>query len=338
MIDSVLMLRSWSGDFVVLVIFLIAGYFGFGRSFRISLFQFLIQLLSIVLTYFIATTLTTKAIQYVPSQLTLDLVIPDSLFYLVQPHEDIIIPLIIFIIIYLLVFVVIKSFLYVFGRNYEWDQYFFKKLHLNAYVENGMSASFTILNAYTYVMVLLVILGFPLFNLVSKQSLSAYLLKNIPFVSPYVEQFYTPYEVFNQAVMAYEGKTHLIFDGSTMDLAVIEQLIQSNPSQRMALQDTYKFLIPYLATSRNYLSQFSSERVGADEMKAYLTKMNRYLDNQVITLEIFNSYYEELINNKTYDKLIEDEVITDEALTILVNSGTLNDSNLKKFKEYLALD
>ena len=41
--------------------------------------------------------------------------------------------------------------------------------------------------------------------------------------------------------------------------------------------------------------------------------MKTYIDHNVITLEIFNSYYKELIRNGTYDRLIEDEVISDEA-------------------------
>jgi hypothetical protein len=39
-----------------------------------------------------------------------------------------------------------------------------------------------------------------------------------------------------------------------------------------------------------------------------------------------------LIRNGTYDRLIEDEVISDEALKTLINSGMLNDDNLKKLK------
>ena len=73
-------------------------------------------------------------------------------------------------------------------------------------------------------------------------------------------------------------------------------------------------------------------------MKEYLANTQEYLNNQTITLEIFNSYYEELIKNKTYDRLVKDEVINDDALTALVESGFLNDTNLKKIKEYIALD
>ena len=66
--------------------------------------------------------------------------------------------------------------------------------------------------------------------------------------------------------------------------------------------------------------------------------MQSYIEKDVITLEIFNSYYKELIQNETCGRLIEDEVISDKALKTLINSNMLNDVNLKKIKEYKTLD
>ena len=67
-------------------------------------------------------------------------------------------------------------------------------------------------------------------------------------------------------------------------------------------------------------------------MKEYLANTQEYLNNQAITLEIFNSYYKELIRNQTYDRLIQDKVISDEAIKTLINSDMLNEDNLKKIK------
>lgn len=118
----------------------------------------------------------------------------------------------------------------------------------------------------------------------------------------------------------------------------MEEMIQKDPSRKNSLQDAYEYLIPYIATTSGYLANFSNNKIGINEMKEYLANTQEYLNNQTITLEIFNSYYEELIKNKTYDRLVKDEVINDDALTALVESGFLNDTNLKKIKEYIALD
>ena len=67
-------------------------------------------------------------------------------------------------------------------------------------------------------------------------------------------------------------------------------------------------------------------------MADYLNSVKMYIDNDVITLEIFNSYYKELIRNQTYDRLIQDKVISDEAIKTLINSDMLNEDNLKKIK------
>ncbi|MBQ1786731.1 MAG: hypothetical protein II005_08410, partial [Turicibacter sp.] len=64
----------------------------------------------------------------------------------------------------------------------------------------------------------------------------------------------------------------------------------------------------------------------------YLNNVKMYIDNDVITLEIFNSYYKELIRNQTYDRLVKDKVISVDAIKTLINSDMLNEDNLKKIK------
>lgn len=338
MIESIVMLRQWSGDLIVLLVFFIAGYIGYKYSFRFSLLQLILQLISIIMTYFIAAFLTTKVIQMIGEKINIGLIIPDRLFYLVQPHEEMVIPLIIFVMIYMFVFVIIKSILYVFGRNYEWDGILFKKMRLNQKFEASLSSGFTILHAYTYLIIVLIIIGFPLFNLVGKFSISSFLLKTVPVFSHEIQAFYDPYETLNQALQTYGDETHLIFNGTTVNLKVMDEMIQENPSRKKVLQDAYNYLIPYIATTSGYLANFSNNKIEIDEMNEYLANTRKYLKNETITLEILNYYYEELIKNKTYDRLVEDEVITDDALTALVESGFLNDANLKKFKEYITLD
>ena len=123
-----------------------------------------------------------------------------------------------------------------------------------------------------------------------------------------------------------------LFANNKVNLDQLEQFIKKHPNQRQEIQVAFKEFLPFMATTSTYLSFFPDNKIDADEMEAYLTSMKTYIDHNVITLEIFNSYYKELIRNGTYDRLIEDEVISDEALKTLINSGMLNDDNLKKLK------
>ena len=117
-----------------------------------------------------------------------------------------------------------------------------------------------------------------------------------------------------------------------------EELIKLEPEKvewYSGLADTYMEIEQYGEYKKmceQMITLFPDNKIDEDEMAEYLNSVKNYIDNDVITLEIFNSYYKELIRNGTYDRLIEDEVISDEALKTLINSGMLNDDNLKKLK------
>lgn len=331
-------LNGYSIDLILLCVFLLAGYLGYKRSYRFSLIQLILQLVSIFVTYFISSLLMTKATAFIPESITIELFVPDSLYYLVQPHKDDIIPFILFIIIYVFVFVIVKGILYVFSRSYEWDQLAFKQMILNRTVGTIVSVVSTILNAYTYVLVFLIFVAFPLFGLVGEKSFSHLLLKTNPIIAPVVNYIYLPYSDLYKALEIYGEEADEIFDGTRIYLDKMAQIIENDPNQRKLLQEAYQNLIPYIATLSGYLKEFSTNKIEIEDMELYLEKMKRYIEDQVLTLENFNSYYNELLNNKIYDRLIKDEAVTNEALTLLVNSGLLDDANLKKIKEYIRLD
>lgn len=336
--EAMSFLKGYSIDLIVLCVFLLAGYIGYKRLYRVSLIQLILQLVSILVTYFIATFLMTKAIGFIPDSINIELLVPDSLYYLVQPHKDDIIPFILFIIIYVFVFVVVKSILYVFSRNYEWDQVLFKKMILNQTVGTIVSVVSTILNAYTYVLVFLIVVSFPLFGLVGEKSFSHLLLKTNPIVSPLIDYIYLPYNGLYKALEIYGEEADEVFDGTRIYLDKMAQIIEKDPSRRNSLQEAYRSLIPYIATLSGYLKEFSTNKIESEQMELYLDNMKGYIEDRVLTLENFNYYYNELLNNKIYDRLIKDEAITNEAITLLVNSNLLDDANLKKIKEYIRLD
>ena len=319
-------------DLIIFIVFCIASIVGYQRSYRISLVNLVIHLFSIFLSALVAGALVNKVVSYLPKKLKVSLFVPDSFYYLIEPYEENIIPFIVFFILFVVAFVIIKSVVYVFSVNYEWHQYFFPSAKFNRIGDGLLSVLLSILNAYTYVIVIVIILAFPLFDFVKPYSLSNLLLKVNPYVSHLVEEFYQPYEDVKKSIDLFGDELDNLFANNKVNLDQLEQFIKKHPNQQQEIQVAFKEFLPFMATTSAYLSFFPDNKIDADEMEAYLTSMKTYIDHNVITLEIFNSYYKELIRNGTYDRLIEDEVISDEALKTLINSGMLNDDNLKKLK------
>lgn len=319
-------------DLIIFIVFCVAAIIGYQRSYRISLVNLVIQLSSIFLSALVAGALVNKVVSYIPKKLKVSSFVPDSFYYLIEPYEENIIPFIVFFILFVVVFVIIKSVVYVFSVNYEWHQYFFPSAKFNRIGDGLLSVLLSVLNAYTYVIVIVIILAFPLFDFVRPYSLSNLLLKVNPYVSHLVEEFYQPYEDVKKSIDLFGDELDNLFANNKVNLDQLEQFIKKHPNQRQEIQVAFKEFLPFMATTSTYLSFFPDNKIDADEMEAYLTSMKTYINHNVITLEIFNSYYKELIRNGTYDRLIEDEVISDEALKTLINSGMLNDDNLKKLK------
>ncbi|MBP3907504.1 MAG: hypothetical protein J6D33_01070, partial [Turicibacter sp.] len=315
-------------DLIIFIVFCVAAIIGYQRSYRISLVNLVIQLFSIFLSALVAGALVNKVVSYIPKKLKVSSFVPDSFYYLIEPYEENIIPFIVFFILFVVVFVIIKSVVYVFSVNYEWHQYFFPSAKFNRIGDGLLSVLLSVLNAYTYVIVIVIILAFPLFDFVRPYSLSNLLLKVNPYVSHLVEEFYQPYEDVKKSIDLFGDELDNLFANNKVNLDQLEQFIKKHPNQRQEIQVAFKEFLPFMATTSTYLSFFPDNKIDADEMEAYLTSMKTYINHNVITLEIFNSYYKELIRNGTYDRLIEDEVISDEALKTLINSGMLNDDNL----------
>lgn len=325
-------------DILILSIFCLAAYIGYQRSYRLSLINLIIQLVTIILSGLISRGLVYKVVAYIPKRITLSSLIPDNFYYLVEPYETSLIPFILFCILFVSFFVVIKSILYVFSVNYEWYRYVFPSAKFNRLGDRLFSMFLSILNMYTYMIIVLIMIVFPLFNLVKPYSVSNLLLKVNPYISHMVADLYEPYEGLQESIVYFGEDIESIFHHNKVDLSQLEDFIEKNPNERKKIHSAFEEFIPFIATTSGFLSFFPDNQISEKEMKDYLTKMQAYIEKDVMTLEIFNSYYKELIQNGTCGRLIEDEVISDKALKTLINSDMLNDVNLKKIKEYKTLD
>ena len=325
-------------DVLILSMFCIAAYIGYQRSYRLSLINLVIQLVTIILSGLISRGLVYKVVAYIPKSISLSSLIPDNFYYLVEPYETSLIPFIIFCFFFIFFFVIIKSILYVFSVNYEWYRYFFPSAKFNRFGDRLFSMFLSILNMYTYMIIVLIIIAFPLFDLVKPYSISNLLLKVNPYISHVVSDLYEPYKGLQESIVYFGDDLESIFYNNKVDLSQLEQFIEKHPNERKKIHSAFEEFIPFIATTSGFLSFFPDNQISEKEMKDYLTKMQSYIEKDVITLEIFNSYYKELIQNETCGRLIEDEVISDKALKTLINSDMLNDVNLKKIKEYKTLD
>lgn len=83
-------------DVLILSMFCIAAYIGYQRSYRLSLINLVIQLVTIILSGLISRGLVYKVVAYIPKSISLSSLIPDNFYYLVEPYETSLIPFIIF--------------------------------------------------------------------------------------------------------------------------------------------------------------------------------------------------------------------------------------------------
>lgn len=320
-------------DAVVLSFFGIAAYRGYHQSYRISLTHLLIQLTTITLSFVTAWGLVNQLLRYIPKSMSLSRFIPDRFYYLVEPYECYLIPFILFCLLFIIFFIIIKSILYVFSVNYGWHQYAFKSVKFDRLGDQCFSIFLSVLNMYTYMIVILIIIAFPLFNLVKPYSISNLLLKVNPVISSIVSGFYEPYQQLQDSILYFEDDFDLIFYHNQVDFDQLEIFMKKHPNEPEKVHHAFNDLIPFIATTSGFLSFFPDNQISEKEMSDYLTNIEAYIEKDVITLEIFNFYYKELIQNGSYDRLIEEEVISDKALQTLINSDMLNDGNLKN-KEY----
>lgn len=318
-------------DLMIWVVFFIVAYIGYQHSYRKSFVSLTIQILSILISAFTANVLLNKVLFYIPS-INIFSFIPDNFYYLIEPYEDLMIQLTLFLVLFLMMFIIVKSTLYVFSMNYEWERYIFPNAKFNRLGDGLLSILMSLLNAYSYVLVVLIIMACPLLNLVKPYSFTNVLLHVNPYISSVVDEFYEPYNNLKQGMDLFGDEWNTIFVNNRVDFGQLESFIDKNSDQRKKIHQACETFIPFIATTSGFMNFFPDNKIDEDEMAEYLNSVKNYIDNDVITLEIFNSYYKELIRNQTYDRLIQDKVISDEAIKTLINSDMLNEDNLKKIK------
>lgn len=325
-------LKSLILDLVIIGVFYLVVSKYYKRSYRINLLHLLIQLASIILAGGFSFGLTTMLMNRYFSTFDFSSWIPESFDYVLQPYEKQVFPFIIFMILFILLFALFKSLLYVFSVNYQWENYLCVQIKFNRKEDHILSGCLSALHAYTYLLVIVFILSFPLFGIVQKYSVSQLLLHINPVIGAFVDDLSEPYYKVQKGMRLFGDEMELLYANNEVDFEYLKEYIDQEPAKRVKIQSSFEMITPLFATPTAYLKFFDYETIDKISMSKHLRQMKRYIDEDVLTLEIFNSYYKELLCNGTYGKLIEDQIINDEALQLLMQSPLLNDDNLKKMK------
>lgn len=325
-------LKSLILDLVIIGVFYLVVSKYYKRSYRINLLHLLIQLASIILAGGFSFGLTTMLMNRYFSTFDFSSWIPESFDYVLQPYEKQVFPFIIFMILFILLFALFKSLLYVFSVNYQWENYLCVQIKFNRKEDHILSGCLSALHAYTYLLVIVFILSFPLFGIVQKYSVSQLLLHINPVIGAFVDDLSEPYYRVQRGMRLFGDEINQLYANNQINLDYLKEYIDKNPAKRVKIQSSFEMMTPLFATPTGYLNFFEQDSIDKVAMNRHLRQMKKYIEEDVLTLEIFNSYYKELICNGTYDKLIEDQIINEEALELLMQSSLLNDDNLKKIK------
>lgn len=325
-------IKSLILDLVIVGVFYFVVSKCYKRSYRVNLLQLLIQLVAIMAAGMIAFGVMKILVHRFFLNMDISSWIPASFYYVLQPYMDELFPFFIFTVLFVLLFVLFKSILYVFSMNYEWEKYLFPQIKFNRKGDYWLSGCLSAAYAYTYVLAIVFILSFPLFGIVGKYSVSQLLLHINPVIGSFVDDLSEPYYRVQKGMRLFGDEIDKLYANYRIDLEYLKEYIDNDPAKRVKIQSSFEMLTPLFATPTGYLGFFEQPLIDKVEMSKHLRQMKKYIDEDVLTLEFFNSYYKELICNGTYDKLIEDQIINDEALELLMQSSLLNDDNLKKLK------
>ena len=325
-------IKSLILDLAIIAVFYLIVSTYYKRSYRLNLLHLLMQLASMILAGVLSFGITTMLMNRFFSTFDFSSWIPESFSYVLQPYEQYVLPFIIFMILFILLFAVFKSLLYVFSVYYEWENYLCPQIKFDRKVDHLLSGCLSALHAYTYLLVILFILSFPLFGVVGKYSVSQLLLHINPVIGAFVDDLSEPYYKVQKGMRLFGDEMELLYANNEVDFEYLKEYIDQEPAKRVKIQSSFEMITPLFATPTAYLKFFDYETIDKISMSKHLRQMKRYIDEDVLTLEIFNSYYKELLCNGTYGKLIEDQIINDEALQLLMQSPLLNDDNLKKLK------
>ena len=224
-------------DTVVIGMLLLAFLAGWFRHWRRSLLTLILQLGSLLIAFGLALPLSTLLLARIPGI--------DSLLGGLEIFGGLAENLLrAFLVLFLglLGFALWRSFLQIFARNMDWASKLFPKFELPDKGGRALSGLFTALNAYTYLLLFVIIMAVPGVEMTRAGSFSDYLFRTSPVAAPVAENIFLPLETaFNLIDMVEESE---FFHGGSPDYDRIAAVINEDPERIEELKLQFNEILP----------------------------------------------------------------------------------------------
>ena len=315
-------------DAIIVFIFFISLVIGWRRYVLESVIDLGIQLFSLYSAYKVADNVTLRVMSFIPENFELSSYLPQEFQLFFEPYEPNVLRLLLQAITFIVVFIIIKSFLWHFGQTYLCQADTQSTRGFKSIVCNSLSSGATLLTTYTYLMFVIILIGIPGLGVIPKQSFANQLIEQIPIFSNQVQLMYTKSEAVEDVMMTYGRATCETTEEQAVCLKDIILSVSLNESK-------WEDHIEPLATPIGYLQFFNESIITEVAMLNHVNELTLAIESNVMTKEFINLYYKELIDNKTYDKLVKNQIVIKPSIYVLLHSGLLNNENYNSLEEYL---
>ena len=313
-----------------LVIILVSSFaYGWCRSSRVSLSYLVVQVVSLLGSVSGALYLSHKLQMSVLLEIDVVSYIPALIRPVIVPHLELLIEGVIFISIGLLLYLILKSVLVSVANVYCLAECREQTLLVKVGVDRVLSSVTTVMTTLTYVIVPLVMLGFPSFQLVSSRSLSSSLINVASRISNHVAVFYSYAESVDEMVQLYDQRS---CEASKAEGVLCVEAVANQIARGEGQWSDYTSQMNHEAV---YLQLFESTPVTEVVMLQHVNRITEAIEQSQVSKKVINLYYKELLDTKIYDKLLKNQDVLKTSLSVLIQSEWLNTENRNKFKEYL---
>ncbi len=315
-------------DFAVICFFVISLIIGYFRTYRESFMLLLIQIFSLFASYSGTILIVKQLLTLFPQDFNVSSLLPQEYQVYLQPYEPHVLPFILDVMMCVCLYILIKSFLCGFNDQYQWGSAVLKDIRRFPFVNRLVSMVLTFMSAYTYVMLFLILLGFPLFKVIGPSSLTQAVLNHSPFYSSSIQLAYEQSEAIKEVVQTIGIDDCTFYEADEICLNDVLRLMVKDETDRTTF-------IPLIATESAYVQFFEKTPVDEVTMLTHVQTLNQWIEDGVLDKEFINLYYQELLENKIYDKLIKNQIVLRTSIHVLITSNILNDENIEELKEYL---
>ena len=316
-------------DLSVIIILVSSGVYGWCRSCVVSISYLIVHVIAFIASISGTLYLVDKIQRNLLTDVNVISYVPELIRPVISPHIDALIVAVVFISVGLLLYLMLKSLLISIVNVYYLEEDRKQKLMSYEIVDRVLSSVTTIVTTVTYLIVPIIIIGFPSFQLVSSSSLSSTIIEIVSRFSNDVAVFYAYSEVVDDIIDLYDQRSCEVpqAEGVLCVKAVASQIARG--------EGQWSDYISLMNHEAVYLQLFEARPVTEVMMLQHVNYISDAIQTEHVSKKVINLYYKELLETKTYDKLLKNQDVLKTSLSVLIQSEWLNTENRNKLKEYL---